>query len=93
MPVKILIPAATPVSAVSYNVGRGTVPLTVTATGLGAEVITVLASNDEGATFEPVFQAGTAVELTATNNVVKISSAGLYMFSKPSGTSIVSISW
>ena len=93
MPTKILIPSATTVSAVSYNVGRAELPLTAIATGLGAEVITILVSLDEGATFEAVSQAGTAVTLTATNNVLKISAAGLYRFSKPSGASIVSISW
>ena len=93
MPTKILIPAATTVEAVSYTVGRGSVPLTAIATGLGAEVITVLVSADEGLTFEAVSQDGTALEITATNNVVMIRSPGLYRFSKPSGSSIVAIAW
>ena len=88
MPTKILIPAATTAGTVDQDITRAAVPITAVATGLGAEVITVLVSADAGKTFEAAFQDGTAVELTATNNIYKIDSPGQWRFSKPSTFSI-----
>ncbi len=49
-------------------------PATLIAEGLtGVEVISVLVSNDGGATTQQAFQNGTAVELTATNNTLSVN--------------------
>ncbi len=51
------------------------VPATLIARGLaGVEVVPVLFSTDNGATFENVFEGGSQVTLTATNKTFTINS-------------------
>ena len=72
-----LIPAATDAETTQKvaKIRQEALPATLFATGLaGVEVATVFISPDGGGTFEAMFQGGTAVELTATNNIISINS-------------------
>ena len=58
-----------------FPVVQKMLPATISATNLaGAETVAILFSVDGGATFEPLAQDGTDLELTATSNVFTIQS-------------------
>lgn len=65
---------------------QGLVNPAIVAEGLtGVNTMPISISVDDGATFNPVFQDGVAVVLTATENMFSIRAAGLYAVAKPGG--------
>jgi hypothetical protein len=62
-------------TAVEFAVVQKMIPATISATNLaGSETVAILFSVDGGETFEPLAQDGADLELTATSNVLNITS-------------------
>jgi len=74
--------ATTSASTSEFGVAQGE-SVTASASGLGAEVVAI--EHKRGSNFVPArdYATGTAIELTADSDMVKISSPGIYRFNKP----------
>ena len=86
MAAEILIPAQTAAVTVVkfFSITEDDVPATLMATNLaGSESVPVVFTVDDATTSEAAFQEGTAVTLTATDNVKSINSPGRFGVTKP----------
>ena len=80
-----IISAQTTAATGDFSASKNTqqLPATLFASGLaGAEVANVMFSADGGLTYTNLFENGTQVQLTATNNAVTIYGPGMYRVSK-----------
>ncbi len=78
-----LITAATAAATKRFNLTLDDVPATIIATGLAAgETVALDMSIDSGTNFVTVYQGGSAVTLTSTDNVKSVNSPGVYRANK-----------
>ncbi len=78
-------------TTVPFRVQGMTLP-GIVAPGLGTtETVSIFISVDGGISFSPVQQGGSALELTATNNMFAIDAAGLYGVQKSGTTAMVGV--
>lgn len=92
-PNELIAPTTTAVTTeVPFPIGMSSLKATLMATGLeGAEAIPVSFSVDNGVSFFPASEFGTAIELTATTNTVAINSPIFIGVTKPATSGAVGV--
>jgi len=89
-----LIASTTAAATKDFQVERDAYypPVTIIANGLAAgETVDIQISDDDGATYANLFDAGSQVQVTDTNNAVTLYGPGKYRVSKAATAAAVTV--